>query len=211
METVWIMGAGRFGRLAVNRLRGKFGMVIVDTDAARLCTMAGMNHILVKGEGVQYLADHLTPETEVSWIVPCLPLHLTWEWCRKKFGHTQLKTQELPDKILSVLPHPMRGESSHIYVSHADVLCPENCNEPDRFCTRTGKARQQNMYQLLESLSFEGFEPLVIKSRQLAPGVGGYRPKDLFNLSDKIDKAKGSLLICTACRCHGVVTGAIHL
>jgi hypothetical protein len=67
------------------------------------------------------------------------------------------------------------------------------------------------MYQLLESLSFEAFEPLVVKSQQLAPGVGGYRPKDLYTLSNKIDGVKGSLLICTACRCHGVVTGAIHL
>ncbi|MBT4089646.1 MAG: hypothetical protein HOE30_14255 [Deltaproteobacteria bacterium] len=46
---------------------------------------------------------------------------------------------------------------------------------------------------------------------RLAPGVGGYRPEDLYNLSGKINRVKGSLLICTACRCHGVITGAIRL
>ncbi len=211
IETVWIIGAGRFGRLAVNRLRGKFHMVIVDTDESRLCTMKGTNRILVQSDGVQYLVDNLDLMADVSWIIPSIPVHLAWEWCRRRSGQTQIKAQELPDKIMSLLPHPMRGKSSHIYVSHADFICPDNCNEPDLFCTHTKKPRQQNMYQLLESLSFETFKPLVLKSRQLAPGVGGYRPKDLYSLSGKIDRVKGSLLICTACRCHGAITGAIRL
>lgn len=211
METVWVIGAGRFGKLAVNRLKEKFRMVIVDTDENRLCTMKGGNHILVKDDGVRYLADNLDRNKEVSWIIPSIPVHLAWEWCRKKPGPSRLKAQELPDKIMSLLPHPMRGGSSHIYVSHADFICPDNCSEPELVCTHTKKPRQQNMYQLLESLSFGTFKPLVLKSRQLAPGVGGYRPEDLYNLSDKIDRLKGSLLICTACRCHGIITGAIHL
>ncbi|MBU0994917.1 MAG: NAD-binding protein [Proteobacteria bacterium] len=211
METIWIIGAGRFGRLAVNRLRKQFHMVIVDTDESRLRTMEGTNLTLVQSDGVKYLADNLDLKADiVSWIIPSLPVHLAWEWIRRKSGPTQLKALELPDTILSLLPHPMRGQSSHIYVSHADFICPDNCNEPDLFCTHTKKPRQQNMYQLLESLSFEAFQPLVVKSRQLAPGVGGYRSEDLYNLSDKIGQVKGSLLICTACRCHGVITGAIH-
>jgi len=209
METVWIIGAGRFGRLAANRLGGKFHMVIVDKDESRLCTMEGTNRILVQSDGVQYLADNLSVKADVSWIIPSLPVHLAWEWSRIKSGQAHLKAQELPDKIMSFLPHPIRGNASHIYVSHADFICPDNCNEPDLVCTHTRKPRQQNMYQLLESLSFEAFEPLVVRSQQLAPGVGGYRPKDLYNLSNKIDRVKGSVLICTACRCHGVVTGAI--
>jgi TrkA-N domain len=211
METIWIIGAGRFGRLAAKRLGEKFHMVIVDVDESRLRTMEGKNRTLVKSDGVQYLNDNLELKADVSWIVPSLPIHLAWEWSRRKLGQSQLKAQELPNKILPFLPHPMRGDFSHIYVSHANFICPDDCSEPEFLCTHTKKPRQQNMYQLLESLSFEAFEPLVVKSRQLAPGVGGYRPEDLYTLSDKIDRVKGPLLICTACRCHGVVTGAIHL
>ncbi len=210
METVWIIGAGRFGRIAVNRLKKNFSMVIVDKDESRLQGLKGANRTLVQSDGVQYLADNLDLNTDTAWIIPSLPVHLAWEWSRKKSGQAQLRAHKLSDKILSLLPHPIRGSSSHIYVSHADFICPDNCNEPDLFCTHTKKPRQQDMYQLLESLSFESFKPLVLKSRQLAPGVGGYRPKDLYTLSDKIEKIKGPLLICTACRCHGVVTGAMH-
>ena len=211
METVWIIGAGKFGRLAAKRLRKNYHILIVDNDESSLRSMEALNLPLVRNDGVKYLVDNLKQGVDVSWIIPAVPIHLAWEWSRRKIGQTRLKPKEPPDNILSFLPHPIRGKSSHIYTSHADFICPDNCNEPDLLCTYTEKSRKQDMDQLLESLSFEAFEPLVLKSRQLAPGVGGYRPDDLYNLLDRINQLRGSLLICTACRCHGVVNGAIHL
>ena len=210
METVWIIGAGRFGRLAVKRLQKNFHLVIVDIDKNRLNAIEGSNLTLEQGNGIDYLTDNLSQKTMVDWIIPTLPVHLAWEWSQKKIGTHSLTPQIIPNEIDSLLPHPMRGNQSHIYVSHADFICPDNCIEPDHFCTYTKKPRKKDMYLLLESLSFRGYQPLVIKSRQLAPGIGGYRPTDLFNLSDKIEQIKGELLICTACRCHGVITGAAH-
>lgn len=211
METLWVIGAGRFGKLAVSRLGTKFKLVIVDPDESHLDGLEGSGRILVQSDGVQYLVDNLDRKTEVSWIVPSLPVHLAWEWSLVKIGKRCLQPQHIPAEILPLLPHPMRGASSHIYVSHADFICPDNCNEPDLLCTHTGNPRQQEMSQLLAALSFQAFQPLVVKSEQLAPGVGGYRPQDLYILLDEIGRRKGSLLICTACRCHGVLTGAIHL
>jgi hypothetical protein len=92
--------------------------------------MEGKNRILVPSDGVKYLDDNLDLKADVAWIIPSLPVHLAWEWSRRKFGRTQLKAKELPDKILFLLPHPMRGNASHIYVSHADFICPDNCSEP---------------------------------------------------------------------------------
>lgn len=210
METIWIIGAGLFGRLAVKRLQKNFHLVIVDIDKRQLNAIEDSNITLEQGDGVQYLADNLCPETKVDWIIPTLPVHLAWEWSQKKVGIHSLTTRIITDEIDPLLPHSVRGSQSQIYVSHADFICPDNCIEPDHFCTYTKKPRKKDMYLLLESLSFRGYQPLVIKSRQLAPGIGGYRPADLFNLSDKIEQTKGELLICTACRCHGVITGAVH-
>ncbi len=210
METVWIIGAGRFGKMAVKRLQKKFHLLIIDTDEKKLNAINKPGLSLKHGDGVKYLDDNLLPGTEVSWIIPSLPIHLAWEWAKKRVGQTLLLPQVLPDKIDSLLPNPIRGDKSHIYVSHADFICPDNCIEPDVFCTYTKQPRKKDMHLFLESLAFEKYKPLVVKSQQLAPGVGGYRPTDLFTLADKISRIKGLLLVCTACRCHGVITGAVY-
>jgi len=55
----------------------------------------------------------------------------------------------------------------------------------------------------------ENFESNVIRSRQLAPGVGGYSLETLLDLFEKIKKAmapRRTILISTSCRCHGVIS-----
>jgi hypothetical protein len=63
------------------------------------------------------------------------------------------------------------------------------------------------MFELLERLQFPLVQSLVIRSYQLAAGVGGYRSEQLFSLLRQAAAAKGDMLISTACRCHGVITG----
>ena len=46
---------------------------------------------------------------------------------------------------------------------------------------------------------------MVIRSHQLAPGVGGYKPEALQESLLKISQGKGLVLYSTACLCHGVV------
>jgi hypothetical protein len=63
------------------------------------------------------------------------------------------------------------------------------------------------MFELLRDIQFPPWESLVIRSHQLGPGVGGYRTQELFDLADRIEKTRGPILLSTACRCHGVMTG----
>ena len=105
------------------------------------------------------------------------------------------------------LPNPLFGKSGDVYVSYADFLCPDNCPEPKDHCFVTGKPRGTFMFDRLSRLSFPGFSSLNIRSHQLAPGVGGYRPESLFALLEKVRQAENDLVVSTACRCHGVLTG----
>ena len=63
------------------------------------------------------------------------------------------------------------------------------------------------MYKLLEDMALPGFRVHVIRSRQLAPGVGGYSVGELKGLLRKVESAGDSnWLVGTACKCHGVVS-----
>ena len=65
--------------------------------------------------------------------------------------------------------------------------------------------RPVDLFQLLRSLEYRHFKPVVIRSRQLLPGVGGYRPKALFGALAAVESADGPVMLSTACRCHGVL------
>ena len=184
-----------------------FQVVLVDRDREKLDQAEDLDCTLVHGEGVDFLNARITPGNMSAWVVPAVPVHLAWEWCRLQFGLESLPSMTLPSDIERLLPNPMRGAGNDLYVSHADFMCPANCSEPDDFCTVTGEPRKQDMYKLLAGLRFQNFHPLVIQSHQLGPGVGGYRLGALSVLPEKIKQAKGQCLLCTACRCHGVITG----
>jgi hypothetical protein len=66
------------------------------------------------------------------------------------------------------------------------------------------------MYEILRNLRLATFEPFVIRSHQLGPGIGGYRPEKLFALNRHLNSIRGAILLSTACRCHGVITGFWH-
>jgi hypothetical protein len=106
-----------------------------------------------------------------------------------------------------LVPNPMRDPSGQIYVSHADFICPDDCAEPAAICTVTGKKRQADMFDLLGRIRISGFSSRVVRSYQLAPGVGGYRPRQLFDILKQVEKTQKNYLLSTACRCHGVITG----
>ncbi len=210
MQTVWIIGAGTFGQLAAKRLEKRFRITLVDPDASMLDSINSPGITKIVDNGIDFLARNFHKSSDVSFIVPCLPVHLVWEWCQKIIGSDALRSEPLPEKLDAFLPNPMRGQGSHIYVSHADFTCPDNCSEPDALCTHTGNPRKKDMHQLLAEIVFQDYQPQVLQSRQLAPGVGGIASTALFALLEKIKNSCGNLMICTACKCHGVVTGAVR-
>ena len=62
------------------------------------------------------------------------------------------------------------------------------------------------MFELLSGIELFRYRPLVIRSFQLGPGIGGYRPRDLYDLLDQVESSDEAILLSTACRCHGVMT-----
>lgn len=209
-ETIWIIGGGKFGRDAAVKLGQKTPHAkIIMVDSRRL-DRAPENVTFVHANGAAWLAESFTPESKVSKIIPAIPLHLAVDWLQKVLPRSDLDSRpfELPDELLAKLPRPIRQSPSRAVVSHADFICPEGCNEPERICTYTGKTRPVSLFKLIDSLYHPPFIPLVLRSRQFAPGVGGFLAEDLWHLLGRVKNIETTpLLIGTACKCHGVVDG----
>ena len=181
--------------------------MLVDPNEKNLAKCASSATTLINSDGVAFLETNLAKGHQPDWIIPALPIHLAAEWFLRHLGPERLRRKVLPLKIETLVPNPVRGSDGNIYASHADFRCPDDCDEPQDICTVTGDVRKENMFELLENLVIAPFEALVIRSCQLGAGIGGYRPKRLFELKEKVAHASGPILVSTACRCHGVVTG----
>jgi len=208
-ETVWIIGAGRFGMIALERLsriKTSARFVVVDPDERRFFPVEHSRCTFENIDGVRFILQHLGAEDPPDWIIPAVPVHLAGEWCLEKLAH-RARRIPLPMELNRLLWNPVQGVGGDIYVTHADFLCPDDCPEPAGICTATGAPRKPDMFRLLAKICFKDFEPLVIRSRQLCPGVGGYRPDQLFALLSTLEATGGRFMVSTACRCHGVVTG----
>lgn len=206
----WVVGGGKFGTKAVERLfkkRPEAVITVIDKSAEALEDLRGLPAEKVCQEGVDFLAHELQPKTAPDWIVPAVPVHLAFEWvCAKiSMGQGKLEIVQVPYEVEAVLPNPIRGPEGQLFVSYADFVCPNNCKEPFDRCTFTGKPRKGLLYKRLEEISFDGFTSVVVRSRQLAPGVGGYRPRALEESLQRVRGLNGRILYGTACLCHGVV------
>ena len=214
MEEIWIIGVGRFGHIAFQRL-SEAGQnrrfVLVDPVGEKLSRCRGQGCILEVADGIKFLEKSLAKGRKPDWIIPALPLHLAAEWLLLHLGPQRLRRIALPPGLAQALPNPFFGTEGNVYVSHADFRCPEDCDEPRDICTVTRAVRKQNMFEILGNLAIQPFKALNIQSRQLGPGIGGYRPEQLFELRQNVEQARGPVLVSTACRCHGVITGLERL
>jgi hypothetical protein len=61
------------------------------------------------------------------------------------------------------------------------------------------------LHEFLKSIQPKDLKTVVIRSHQLAPGVGGYPPRALFAALNEIEAAQKPILLSTACSCHGVM------
>jgi hypothetical protein len=141
-------------------------------------------------------------------IIPALPRHLASEWL-KGYLHKEfrIKQTEVPEEVRSFLPHTWRTKEGSLLISYADFRCPEDCPEPARYCTVTGERRGLALYQRLNQLTFLDFRVHVVRSHQLAPGLGGYKAGDLARLANRLrQEGPGRWLVGTACKCHGTLT-----
>ncbi len=213
MEVIWILGGGQVGQYAIEvfqRSSPSAAIVVVDNDARDTYPT---NIKLVCEDGVEWLTRVLSAQTIVSKIIPALPLHLAAKWVEKKLAEENLTVQavEIPDELVAKLPNPYRISKSQFTVSHADFICPSNCREPNGICSYTKKPRPPALYQLLKAIKWYDFQPIIVRSRQFAPGLGGFLPEDLWSLLQNVKtRPETPLVVGTACKCHGIIDCFSH-
>lgn len=85
MASYLILGAGKFGRLALNRLARQdaaASFVVVDRDPAALTmTLDGVpGWTRVASEAATFLGQHLGDDGRWDWIIPMVPVHVAFHW-----------------------------------------------------------------------------------------------------------------------------------
>jgi hypothetical protein len=208
LTRVIILGAGKFVFKAALKLTEtrKNHVTVVDADPVRCEKAAGQGIDVVCQDSIDYLADCLRKKDQPDWIVPAVPMHVAFEWINRTLpaGRT-LKPLPVPDPIARMLPNPMAGQDGQLYISYADFICPDACPEPAEICSFTGKPRKGILHRTLEQVAFRNYRSVVVHSKQMAPGVGGYRPQALITACRQVLSSGGPVLLSTACKCHGVM------
>jgi hypothetical protein len=206
-----ILGAGKFGRLALTRLSRQEAaavFLVVDRVPEALAALRTLKIPRLEtraAEAIAFLAANLREDCPWDWLLPMVPVHVVWAWLLA--GPLRgWETVPAPPGVEAVAPVWFRGSAGELYLSRAAHLCPDDCSEPDH-CPVTGESREEPLFAALAKLALPGWSVRVIPSRQLAPGVGGYQPQDLLALVRDLAGSRGHILIATACRCHGVVHG----
>ena len=206
---IWILGAGKFGQKAVQTLSAKFPNAQIDLVDRKPSApvLSGPNNIRShKTDAIHYLYSRLENHHTPDLIVPAVPLHVAFEWIRTVLTVDRVVEKvPIPKSLQEQLPCLPAPEIGRIYLSLADFRCPDDCCEPERYCTHTGQPRPYDLFQKLSEIRLENYVSVVVRSRQLGPGIGGYRPQDLFNALDRVQTARSAVLLSTACRCHGVL------
>jgi hypothetical protein len=208
MACYLILGAGKFGRLAVERLsrqdtEAKF--LVVDRDPGALAGIKVLNPevMTVEADAGRFLAEQLREKSPWDWVIPMTPVHAAYAWLRQGPLAGDWQPAAVPEAAAESAPVAMRGQAGELYLSYAQHRCPDDCLEPD-VCPVSGEPRGTPLDEALAALRLPDYRTLVLVSRQLAPGVGGFPPGELLKLAEKAESCP-KVLIATACRCHGVV------
>jgi hypothetical protein len=208
-KTYWILGGGTFGLRAAETLRRSDDLadiLIVERRPERCRVLGRKGFSVTCGDGPAFLAQHLNGPARQLWVVAAAPVHVAFEWMRARLSQqARVRQMPVPEAIAHRLPNAIRGRLGEVYASNADFICPPHCREAGRVCTATGLTRPRSMHTFIRSLPVTNVKILVIRSFQLAAGVGGLRPADLLSALDQARKSKRSILLATACRCHAVL------
>ncbi len=209
MQKVWIIGGGKFGLRAAETI-GSAGaaadILIVDKDPRRCRKIEDRGFHVAEADGIEFLKSRLESPRQRQWIVAAAPIHVAYEWMRACLpGSTRVEPQALPAELAGLLPNAMPGAEGQWYASYADFICPAHCLESGSVCSVTGRRRPRSMHAFIRSLNAPGVKILVVRSFQLAAGVGGLRPRDLFEALHQLQTSPPVFMLATACKCHAVL------
>ena len=207
MESFWILGGGHFGSLAAQRIlqsKKDCSVLLVEIDEDSLKRLEIMPIKIINQDAIDFLVDNRGLGHE--WVVPAIPVHVAFAWLCRQLAKEGLVTQlSVTSEIEQQVPHPLRTERGTLYTSFATFRCPDDCDELSESCTVTGRRREANLFDVIRAIKVEGYDIRVLRSHQLAPGVGGYQLSDLWRLLRDVRSSAREILVATACRCHGVV------
>jgi hypothetical protein len=212
MASYLILGAGKFGGLALERLSRQdaaASFLLVDRDPEALAVRAGGGRSpeSVQAEAIAFLVQHLKAEGGWDWIIPMVPVHVAYHWLLAgPLAGSNWEPARVPEALGRLAAEARRGPNGELFLSRARILCPDDCAEPE-MCPVSGESRDPALHQELASLNLDRYKIRVIPSQQLAPGVGGYPPRRLLDLARDLAVLSGQVLIATACRCHGIIQG----
>lgn len=208
---IWVLGAGRFGMLAVRRLTTRLPrgcVTVIDLRRDRLDAIRreidrpGVS--LCQGDALAHMDREDLDES--LWVVPAVPKHVAFLWLVDRLKRVgSIEVQPVPSEADDQVPNPYRTQEGTVYASHATFLCPDSCSEPEEICTHTKLPRPRNLFEILEGVEVEGYRVIVVRSQQLAPGVGGYPVSRLQETLGLIRANPGPWIVATSCRCHSVI------
>ena len=209
-NSVFIIGGGHFGGRAAEILCKEMShdnLFLVDQDKERLARLGDIQVNKVENDGIDFLVSQYPRFDLHNTVVPAVPVHLAFLWLKAFFqGKYAIHQINNPRVIRETLPHPMDGSEGSVLTSYADFICPDDCPEPE-YCTVTGEKRETPLYQLMGDFKIPGFGVHVLRSHQLAPGVGGYRVALMSEMAQRITGSGiKKWILGTSCRCHGIVT-----
>ena len=208
---IWVIGGGRFGEKAVIRLLDDDAGVhitVVDHNADQLAGFHTLPVQCCRQDGVSFLSENLSTVTPLpDWIIPMVPFHLAFSWIERKLLAASLRVvpQNISDDLMRRFPNPQRACPGRFFTSLADFLCPDNCPALDDICAVRQEPRPFLLYDKMNDEYLPDVTKIVIKSHQILPGVGGYKPESLFIALDMARCSPNPIFLATACKCHGVV------
>lgn len=209
MPEFWIIGGGKFGRRAaevLSRAVPAADTLIVEKDPGRCRNLRAAGFRAIEGDGIGFLKSRLVSPLQRQWVVAAAPIHVAYEWLRAGLpGDTRVEPKPLPTGMADRLPNAIRGGPGQWYASNADFICPPDCPESGSVCSFTGRKRPRSMHAFIRGLHAPGVKILVVRSFQLGAGVGGLRPRDLFETFRQTQTSEGVFLLATACKCHAVL------
>ncbi|MBP2146361.1 hypothetical protein J2129_001815 [Methanofollis sp. W23] len=206
-KTALVVGGGVYGAACTRYLLGEgWRCIVVDQDslclAARAVLMEGTDGEVsfVQGGVVKALALFTSHAPDV--LVPTVPFHLLASLVARSCeyvpwtGGATTAAAALPPRILvSSL------EGTLVLSYNRDGTCLPACPAPPR-CPATGECWPRPLHALLADALPDA---QVLESLQLGPGVGGLRGRDVAAVL-ACAREEETLVVGTACRCHGVVT-----
>jgi hypothetical protein len=169
---------------------------------------------LVIGDATVALSALFLAGVVPELIVPCVPFHFAAKVLARYLTSKGLKVRPLFEPLkraygkanLSDMEYRLNEDNALLVASRMpfNLQCAPNCMQ-SRQCPVTGRKLLKPMYDLAaEALSDERIDIVrVLRSRLLAPSVGGFSGRDLKNTIDLcIEKAPCSIAIVTSCSCH---------